>query len=151
MSCSCYSLFVFFDWWHSLFAQFTIIFGFIHFRLAIVKECLIIFSFVSRNEKHKGTKAVVIQLCVLFYQWQNDRALLVLKHTVTHDFREVLCQLHMLRGTLKPHPVSVTLIKAPNGPWGCIWIQKGNTRHKKCGWTSLSRNSQPTFQKVLCS
>lgn len=71
----------FFDRWDSLFSQFTIIFGFIHFRLAIVKECLIIFSFVSRNEKHKGTKAVVIQLCVLFYQWQSFVGFKTYSHT----------------------------------------------------------------------
>lgn len=52
----------------------------------------------------------------LFYS-RNDGALLVLQPTVTHGYREVLCRLHTPRGTLKPHPASLTLTKSPNGHW----------------------------------
>lgn len=55
--------------------------------------------------KHRRHLQRATEFHFLFY-FMNDRALLVLQHTVTHHYREVLCRFHMPTGTLKSHPAS---------------------------------------------
>lgn len=83
-------------------------------RFWILLLCLQDWAFPQRNTE--GNLQRLMEFHFLFYS-MNDRALLVLQHTVTHDYREVLCRLHSPRGTLKPHPASLTLTKAPKGHW----------------------------------
>lgn len=100
-----------------------------------IKENASVFNVVFLCRAHCGTKSSSLQsptsalvlMCFsasepphrrpmdfyFLFSFMNDGALL--QHTVTHGYREVLCRLHMAGGTLKPHPASLTLAKAPHG------------------------------------